>query len=157
MVSAKPSQMHLHFIRTTPDALWDALTDGDRTRLFYHGLVVESDFRAGAPIRYLREDEAGNPVVVIEGEVVEVDAARRLVHTFAFTDSDDAPTRVAYDVEPMGEVVKLTMTHDGFDGKTDTYHTTLTGWCPIFSGLKTLLETGEPLVIPAPAEDAPAA
>lgn len=148
-------QLHQHFIRTTPEELWDALTTPEATRLFYHGLAVESDFRPGSGIRYLSEQE-GERVPVIRGDILEVEEGRRLVHTFAFTDSDDAPTRVEYDIEQLGGgVTRLRVVHDGFQGETDTFTTTRTGWPLIFSGLKTLLETGEPLAIPSSAgEDA---
>ncbi len=49
---------------------------------------------------------------------------------------------------PSGRLVKLTLTHEGFDGETETYKMVRQGWTPIFDGLKTLLETGEPLQFP---------
>ena len=82
--------------------------------------------------------------------MVELDRPRRLVHTFQadWGDSaDERPSRVTWEIEPAGDVVKLTLTHDDFDGETATYRSVDRGWNPILSGLKTLLETGEPLVI----------
>jgi hypothetical protein len=52
----------------------------------------------------------------------------------------------------MGDVCKLVLTHDDFDGETVTYKSVGSGWNPVLSGLKTLLETGEPLAIPMPSE-----
>ncbi len=60
----------------------------------------------------------------------------------------DEPTRVTYELEPVGNLVKLTLTHEGFDGETETYRMVREGWTPIFDGLKTLLETGQPLEFP---------
>ena len=60
---------------------------------------------------------------------------------------------ISWEIEPRGEVCKLTLTHDDFDGITDTYKQVGPGWNPVLSGLKTLLETGQPLVI-APAATA---
>lgn len=144
------SQLHLHFIRSTPEAVWDAITNGERTRLYFHGLAVRSDFRPGSPIRYFPDDSADAPEPVLAGKVLAAEVPRRLVHTFQFSDKQDPPSCVQYDIEAVGNVTRLTVVHDGFEGETETYNTTLTGWPPIFSGLKTLLETGEPLEIPFP-------
>jgi hypothetical protein len=58
---------------------------------------------------------------------------------------------VTWEIEPRGEVCKLTLVHDDFDGITETYRQVGRGWNPVLSGLKTLLETGKPLVIGPPA------
>ena len=55
---------------------------------------------------------------------------------------------MTYDIEPIGEMVKLTMTHEGFAGETKTYQGIKSGWTPIFDGLKSLLETGKALNFP---------
>ena len=52
---------------------------------------------------------------------------------------------------PLGDVVRLTMIHEGFDGETETYRMVRGGWAPIFDGLKTLLETGAPLHLAPPS------
>jgi uncharacterized protein YndB with AHSA1/START domain len=80
--------------------------------------------------------------------VLEVDPPRRLVHSFAFVGMSDEPTRVTYQLEPLGEMVKLTLTHGGFDGETETYKAVRGGRTPIIDGLKTYLETGRPLQSP---------
>lgn len=138
------------YIRTTPEKLWDAITNPEMTRQYYYGFGVESDWKPGSTITYPKPD-GGN---VIEGEIIEVDPPRRLVHTFAFPDEqhgNDKPSRVTWEIEQMGETCKLTLIHDGFDSENATYNSVRTGWFPIFSGLKTLLETGEPLVMSSPA------
>jgi len=75
------------------------------------------------------------------------------VHTFTCPASEDCKkdraSRVTWIIEPMGETCKLTLVHDDFDGETATYRSVGKGWSPILSGLKTLLETGRPLVISA--------
>jgi uncharacterized protein YndB with AHSA1/START domain len=86
----------------------------------------------------------------MEGQVIEVDPGRKLVHTFATTGVSDRPSRVTYELQPMGEVTLLTLTHDDFGGTTQTYESVRRGWNPVISGLKTLLETGRPLEIPMP-------
>lgn len=87
----------------------------------------------------------------IEGTVLEVEPRRKLVHTFATAGVADAPSRVTWEIQPMGSVTLLTLTHDDFDGETPTYQSVARGWNVVVSGLKTLLETGKPLEIPAPS------
>jgi uncharacterized protein YndB with AHSA1/START domain len=87
----------------------------------------------------------------LKGEVLEINPPHRLVHTFipAYGDSEDRdpPSRVTWEIEPLGEACRLTLTHEHYAGETETYKGTLTGWNPVLSGLKTLLETGTPLRI----------
>jgi len=137
------------YIRTTPERLWATLTDPERTPLYHHGTRVRSEFVAGSPIEYLLTVD-GETYAAVVGEVVEADPGRKLVHTFAFSRLDDAPTRVTYEIEALGEAVKLTVLHEGFDGETETYRETADGWPPLLSGLKTLVETGRPLDLPEP-------
>lgn len=86
---------------------------------------------------------------MLEGEVLESDPPRRLVHTFLATHDEEMgrerPSRVTWEIEASGPVCKLTLVHDDFDGETKTFKSTGPGWNPVLSGLKTLLETGTPL------------
>jgi uncharacterized protein YndB with AHSA1/START domain len=144
---AKPKLEYQAYIRTSPQILWDAITNPDKTREYFYGLTVESDWRPGSLIKYLLPDGK----LQQDGRVLEVRPGQRLVHTFAVAGVSDAPTRVTYEIEPMGPVTLLTLTHDDFDGETETYRSVARGWNPVVSGLKTLLETGRPLEIPAPS------
>jgi uncharacterized protein YndB with AHSA1/START domain len=86
----------------------------------------------------------------VVGKILEVDRPRRFVHTWrALWDADvsaDPPSRVTWEIEPAGPgVTKLTLIHDEFPGETATYKRVAGGWMFVLSGLKTLLETGEPL------------
>lgn len=134
------------YIRTTPARLWDAITSPEQTPQYFYGLTVVSDWKPGSPLRHLLPDGRSQ----MEGTVLEVDAPRRLVHTFATSGVADAPTRVIWELQPLGAVTLLTLTHEDFDGETQTYQSVARGWNPVVSGLKTLLETGRPLEIPAP-------
>lgn len=139
------------YIRTTADKLWDAITNPAMTRQYYYGFAVKSDWKPGTSITFPKPDGSN----VIEGTVLEVDPPKRLVHTFAFPYDEyvnDKPSRVTWEIEEMGDTCKLTLTHDDFDAETATFNGVRTGWNPILSGLKTLLETGEPLVISDPAQ-----
>jgi uncharacterized protein YndB with AHSA1/START domain len=148
-----PAQVYEIYIRTTPERLWQALTDGELTKQYYYDTEVRSDLTVGSPFRYYAGDD-----VLLDGEILEADPPRRLVTTFSALWSPavaaDPPSRITYEIEPMGAACRLRMIHDGFETETATYHEVAGGWSPILSGLKTLLETGEPLVIsrPEPAE-----
>lgn len=141
-------QVYQIYIRTTPEKLWQAITDPAMTQQYFYETAVESTWKRGGPLNRRRAD--GSPV--LEGEVLEIDPPRRLVHTFitAYTDPEDRdpPSRVTWEIEPMGETCRLTLTHEHYNGESETYKGTLTGWNPVLSGLKTLLETGRPLQIP---------
>ena len=143
--TAQLQHVHVVHIRTTPEKLWDALTRPELTRLYFHETEIMSDLCVGSTIEYILTHPDGRKEPAITGKVLEVVPLRRLVHTFSFPSTGDDPTRVTYELEPVGDVVKLTLTHEGFEGETKTYQGIRTGWAPIFDGLKTLLETGKPL------------
>jgi len=137
--------LYVVYIRTTSERLWEALTSPTMTRQFFHGTAIEGDFEVGGTLSYMKTGDDGTNSAALVGKVLEFDPPNRLVLTFEFPSQTDAPSQVSYDLEPAGEVVKLTVTHDGFEGETETYRMVRQGWPPILSGLKTLLETGEPL------------
>jgi uncharacterized protein YndB with AHSA1/START domain len=135
------------YIKTTPERLWQALTDSEMRATYTFGLGVTSDWTVGS--RY----EGGSPVAhapLIEGENLEVDPPRRLVQSYRALWSDDVKragtSRVTYEIEPVGDSCCLTVTHDQLpaDASPELYG----GWPMILSGLKTLLETGERLTTP---------
>lgn len=136
------------YIRASAEAVWEAITDPDFTQQFFYGTRVESEFRPGSSIIYRYKDDPDR--TAITGEVLEVDRPNRLVHSFDFGNGDPA-SRVIYELRELGGVCKLTLTHDGFDSATKTFEGVGTGWNPILSGMKTLLETGEALEIPMPS------
>jgi uncharacterized protein YndB with AHSA1/START domain/DNA-binding transcriptional ArsR family regulator len=137
------------YIRTTPDRLWQAITDGEMTRQYYFGSPVESDWTPGSRFEMTSPDRSQ---VWVEGEVLEVDPPRRLVQTFvAHWDeemSQQTPSQVTWEIEPRGDACRLRVTHEGLTGPAARQVSG--GWPQILSGLKTLLETGEPLAL-APA------
>ncbi len=142
------------FIRATPDQVWRAITESEFTIRYYYGSTVESDWRAGSPFRYAI---SGNEAIV--GTVLEADPPRRLVQTFdARWDDDvspDAPSRLTWELEEAAPgVTKVTTIHDEFPSRTATFEQVAGGMPFILSGLKSLLETGEPLVPEAAAATA---
>ncbi len=145
----KPDHVYHTFIRTTPEKLWQALTDGTITQQYYFGTRVESTWEPGAPYRYLQHDG----VPMIEGEVLESQPFERLVTTFNALWIDEAErddtTTVTFEIEPVGDSCKLTLTHAGLTPGLSMTAGIHTGWAQIMSSMKSLLETGEPLVIEA--------
>ena len=143
---APPAQIFTIFIRTTPESLWRALTESEFTLRYYYESTVQSDWQPGSPVVYrIGPDDA------IRGEVVEADPPRRLVTTFsAVWDADvaaDPASRITWEIEDAAPgLVKLTVIHDGFASRTATYSQVPGGMPFILSGLKTLLETGEPML-----------
>jgi uncharacterized protein YndB with AHSA1/START domain len=151
-VSKQPDHVHVTFIKTTPERLWQALTDGAMTKKYYFGSTVKSDWRNGST--YAFTDSNGE--LEIEGEVVEADRPRKLITTFRGVWNDevrkDKPTMATFEIEPMGDVCKLTVIHSGFEGETATYRQVTGGWPLIVASMKSLLETGEALSASQPQQ-----
>jgi DNA-binding transcriptional ArsR family regulator/uncharacterized protein YndB with AHSA1/START domain len=134
------------YIRTTPERLWQALTDPNETVRYYYRAAIESSWAPGAPLNYVR----GNGELMIEGELLTIEPGRSFSHSFHFPGYEEKPSRVTYRIDQLGDACRLTVTHDDFEGETVTYTGTAVGWNPILSGLKTLLETGRTLDIDFP-------
>jgi uncharacterized protein YndB with AHSA1/START domain len=135
------------YIKTTPERLWEAITDGEMRSKYNFGARVSSDWTPGS--RYEMGHPAAN-VVLGEGENLEVDPPRRLVQSFIALWSEDVKregtSRVTWEIEPVGDSCRLTVTHDELrEGANNELYG---GWPMILSGLKTLLETGESLTTP---------
>ena len=142
-----PKHVYEVYIRTSPEKLWQAITDPAFTEQFFYRTRVRSTWQPGATVEHVTPDGA----VALSGKVLEVDRPRRLVHTFvAMHDAEEAreaPSRVTWTIEPRGETCLLTLVHDDFAPGSKTAESVRLGWNPVLSGLKTLLETGAPLVI----------
>lgn len=144
--TGKTQHVFVVYIKTTPEKLWRAITDGGITSKYYFGTRVESDWNAGSEYRYL--DHEGN--VLVEGTVIESDPPTRLVTTFNPRWGEEAAadfpeSRVSYEIEQLGEVCKLTLVHSELTAGNPLTDGIFDGWSQILSGLKTLLETGSPL------------
>jgi uncharacterized protein YndB with AHSA1/START domain/DNA-binding transcriptional ArsR family regulator len=146
-VTTPPAHIYELFIRTTPEKLWQAITDPTLSRQYFYNSTVESSWQPGASVRWLNDKNED----LITGTLLEVDPPNRLVQTFAFTSAEtaaDKPSRLTWLIERQGAVCKLTLTHE-FEEESASYRGVRFGWNPVLSGLKTLLETGEPLIIGA--------
>lgn len=159
--------VYVTYIDTTPERLWQALTDPAFTRRYW-GVGFQTDWQVGSPMRW---DEGGNQTADPEQVVLEADPYRRLSytwHTFTAGWADamgvDADTlaeiaqerrsKVTFEIEPAATAVKLTVTHDGFAPRSTVLAMLRQGWPELLSSLKTLLETGAPLPTGPEAEQA---
>ena len=140
-------QIYELFIRTTPEKLWQALTDGALTKQYFFGETIHSDFKPGSP--WHSSGPGGSRDV--EGTVLEADRPRRLVltwHILYDAALGEELSRVTYEIQKRGAVCKLTATHELDSAPLTAKHVGTDGWQLVLSGLKTLLETGEPLPMP---------
>ena len=153
-----PEFVYTTYIRTTPKHLWQALTDPAFTTRYWEGITLESDWKAGSTFTM----KLGNGVTVADPAqvVLESDPFRRLSYTWhTFTPewaaaydipgdylakiSGESRSKVTFDLEEQGPVVKLTVLHDGFDPGSAVLPGISEGWPRIMADLKTLLETGD--------------
>lgn len=127
------------FIESSPDRLWRALTDGSLTSRYWAGRRIESDWEIGAPVHLYIED---TQEFEVHGQVLEYDPPQRLSYTWMMRGGPAAETAsVSFDVHPMGDSVRLTITHAPL-AENDMARQ---GWSAILSSLKSYLETGKPL------------
>jgi uncharacterized protein YndB with AHSA1/START domain len=144
----KPATVYTIYIAATPEKIWQALTSADFSRKYFFGNAVEIDPRVGGAYIMRTPDGA----LHISGEVIECVPPRKLTVTFNVNWPELieklGPTLVSYEIEPAGEAVRLTMTesHDR-PLSDDILSGCREGWPAILSSLKSVLETGEPLVI----------
>jgi uncharacterized protein YndB with AHSA1/START domain len=135
------------YIKTTPERLWEAITDGETRRKYTFGAGITSDWTPGS--RY-ESSHPANSGQLAEGVNLVVDPPRRLVQSFTALWGEDVQSegtsRVTWEIEPVGDSCRLVVTHDQLrEGANDQLYG---GWPMILSGLKTLLETGELLTTP---------
>ena len=136
------------YIKTTPERLWEAITNPDMRSKYTFGVAVTSDWKPGSYYVGIPRQQPDFPIC--EGENLVVDPPRRLVQSFRALWSDDVKregtSRVTWEIEPIGDSCRLTVTHDQMrEGANGEIYG---GWPMILSGLKTLLETGELLTTP---------
>ncbi len=139
------------YIKTTPERLWQAITDPEMRRKYTFGLNVTSDWKPGSTYKGTAGADTISPAMpVMEGENLEVDPPRRLVQSFRALWSDDVKregtSKVTWEIQPIGDSCRLVVVHSELrEGANNELYG---GWPMILSGLKTLLETGELLTTP---------
>jgi len=141
----KSSFVYVIYIASTPEMVWKALLDGEFTRQYW-GHDNVSDWRPGSTWEHRRSDETR--ALRLVGEVLESQPPHRLVITWADPKDKanrDRHSRVAFDIERVGNGVRLTVTHDDLETGSGMERGIREGWPRVLSSLKSLLETGKPL------------
>jgi uncharacterized protein YndB with AHSA1/START domain len=131
-------------IKTTPEKLWAALTNGDITRRYWFDRRIESDWAVGSPVLFY---DGASDTVTDSGVVLECEPPRRLVYTFRQELEPDHPayghyTRVAFDLEPIEQGVRMRLVHDSLRGLDDV-EAWRQGWTPILTNLEAMLSEDE--------------
>ena len=142
---ARSSFVYVIYIASTADRVWKALLDGEFTRQYW-GHENVSDWQVGSEWQHRDPGPSGS--VRILGEVLESKPPHRLVMTWAEPKDKavrDRHSRVAFDIEQVGEMVRLTITHDELEAGSEMDRSIRQGWPRVLSSLKSLLETGRPL------------
>ena len=142
---AESQFVYVTFIRTTPEKLWQALMEPEFTRQYWMGTTQESEWKPGASWKIVKPSGG----TADSGEVVEIEPHKRLVlkwqnHMFPEMTAEGF-SRLTYELEPKGENVKLTVTHEMDKPDSKLIKAVSGGWPMILASLKSLLETGESL------------
>ncbi|HZR34061.1 MAG TPA: SRPBCC domain-containing protein [Nevskia sp.] len=133
------------YIKATPEQLWHAITDTQMRRKWNFGAMVTSTWKKGAAIK-----GKGDERLIFEGEVLEADPPRRLVHTMVALWGEDVKaegaSRVTWEITQVRDSCRLLVTHDQLrEGANEQLYG---GWPMVLSGIKTLVETGQILTTP---------
>ncbi|MBV9458470.1 MAG: SRPBCC family protein [Bradyrhizobium sp.] len=147
---SKPVFVYTTYIETTAERLWHALTDGDFTERYWFGHRITSDWKVGSPYGFKNQGKT-----TVEGQVLISDPPRRLAFSWNNRKEeakDEGTSRVTFDLEPRGTVVKLTVTHDELS--ENALRDISGGWPMVIASLKSLLENGKPLPLELPSYSA---
>jgi uncharacterized protein YndB with AHSA1/START domain len=132
------------YIASTPDKVWQALTDPDQTEKYWFGYRVNASGKAGAS--FIARSPGGEDFD--KGVILESDPPRRLACTWRpqhDNDKHERPSRVTFDLVPLKSQVRLTIVHDDFDDGSKAFESISKGWPAVLSSMKSFLETGKAL------------
>lgn len=144
MTNKSASFVYVTFIRTTPEKVFEAITKPEMARRYWGHDNVSEDWQPGSEWQHIRTDEART--IDLVGEVLESDPPKRLVISWANESQKDDPdqySRVTFDIEPQGDVVKLTVAHDELQPGSGMLNGISKGWPHVLSSMKSFLETGQ--------------
>lgn len=139
----KPELIYTTYIRTTPEKLWNAITNPEFTRQYWGGNENVSDWKPGSKWAHISGDE--QRAVHIIGKVVESVPPKRLVLTWADPADEADVSRVTFQIEPVDDEVRLDVIHGDFRLGSDMVNKVSGGWPRVLSSLKSFLETGKSL------------
>ena len=135
----KPSFIYVTHIATTPKKLWAALTNSNALEKYWYGRRFRTDWKVGSPVQTLTPEGT----VDWDGKVLVYDPPRRLSYTFKIIGFQKKSSRLVFELEPQGKVVRLTLTHYDIEARClGAFHAAWPAFC---STVKSLLETGKPL------------
>jgi uncharacterized protein YndB with AHSA1/START domain len=154
----KPSFVYTTYIRTTPERLWQALTEPAFTERYW-SITFDTDWKPGSPMLWRTR---GLTIADPDQVVVESEPYRRLSYTWHTLTAEwaesldltgeardalaaESRSKVTFEIEPLGEQVRLTVIHDDLDPGGLTGSMISQGWPRVLANLKTLLETGDTL------------
>ena len=139
------SFVYVTYIRTSAETLWSALLQPEFTKQYWFGMQMVSDWKPGASWQLVFPDGR----IGDTGEVLEIEAPRRLVirwhNEFRPELKAEGPAKCSFELEPNGDIVKLTITHTSVKADSKLIVAVSGGWPKILANLKTLLETGKPM------------
>jgi uncharacterized protein YndB with AHSA1/START domain len=144
---SKPEFVYVIYIASTPEKVFEALTDAKMSERYWHGNYVESDWKVGSPFT-LRLSRPGKDIT---GKVLECDPPRRLAYTFRSAlegHASEKPSRVTFELERQRDQVRLTIVHDEFEPGSKVVEAISRGWPLILSSLKSFVENGTVLHAP---------
>ncbi len=137
--------VYVTYVRTTPEKLWQALTEPEFTRQFWFGTTQNCVWKPGAPWRILFADGR----VADTGEILEIEPGTRLVLTWRHELDPDLTaegfSRMTYEIKQEAGFVRLTLSHRMELCESKFIKAVSGGWPIILASLKSLLETGKAL------------
>jgi uncharacterized protein YndB with AHSA1/START domain len=143
--AAQSTFVYVTYIRTSAEKLWSALTKPEFAKQYWFGMHMDSEWKPGATWKLLFTDGR----VADTGQVLEIDPPRRLVvnwhNEFRPELKAEGPAKCIFELEPSGEIVKLTITHSSVTPNSKVILAVSGGWPKILSNLKSFLESGQPL------------
>lgn len=143
----QPEFYYVLLIDAPREAVWDALTQGEFTKQYWHATEVRSDWTQGASVEFVVQGEDG-PVIGCAGQVFEANRPARLSYSWHFPLNPkcaaEEPSRVTFELEDIEGATKLVVRHDQFASQqSETYQMVRDGWPYVLAGLKSLCETGK--------------
>lgn len=142
-MTTKPDFVYVTYIATTPEKIWQALTDSEIIKVYWGRHRNASDWKPGS--RWAHQDYDDPGTVDIVGKVIESVPPKRLVLTWSSPPDEHNPaktSRVTFEIEPFKSTTRLTLIHDELEPGSEMLRGITFGWPIVLSSLKTLLETG---------------
>ena len=141
--SAESTFVYVTFIRTTPERLWSALTDGNQMKEYWFGMHLKTEWRTGAEWKMVFPDGT----VADTGEILELEQPKRIRlkwrNEFMPELKAEGFTLCTIEIEPYGDAVRLSISHTMERAESKFIQAVAGGWPMILSNLKSLLETGQ--------------